>query len=220
MKFTEFLSVVIPAYNEEEAVEKIIERTRKVLSREKIKHEIIVVDDGSQDATAQRAQKAKAHVVLMGENRGYGASLKAGIRRAKGEWIAILDADGTYRPEELPLLLNMVETNDMVVGARTLAGAAIPFFRRSPNGFWANGPITWPSVKFPTLTPACVFSKKALWPAMKASFPTAFLSPRPSLWPWNATAISSNTCRFITNRGWDSQKSGLFGTRSTFLPWS
>jgi glycosyltransferase involved in cell wall biosynthesis len=174
MKFTEFLSVVIPAYNEEEAVEKIIERTRKVLSREKIKHEIIVVDDGSQDATAQRAQKAKAHVVLMGENRGYGASLKAGIRRAKGEWIAILDADGTYRPEELPLLLNMVETNDMVVGARTLAGAAIPFFRRLPKWFlgqWAN---YLAERKIPDLNSGMRLFKKSAMARYEGLFPNGF----------------------------------------------
>ncbi len=80
MKFTEFLSVVIPAYNEEKAVEKIIQRTRAVLRREKIRHEIIVVDDGSQDATARRAQKAKAQVVLMGENRGRRFLQSPGLR--------------------------------------------------------------------------------------------------------------------------------------------
>src|ERR1700735_3891590 len=62
MKFPGFLSVVIPAYNEEKAVEEIVHRTRAVLKREKISHEIIVVDDGSQDATARHAEKAKAQV--------------------------------------------------------------------------------------------------------------------------------------------------------------
>jgi glycosyltransferase involved in cell wall biosynthesis len=66
----------------------------------------------------------------MGENRGYGASLKAGFRAAKGERLAMLDADGTYPPEELPHLIKGLEEADMVVGARTNPGAAIPALRR------------------------------------------------------------------------------------------
>jgi glycosyltransferase involved in cell wall biosynthesis len=174
MKFPGFLSVVIPAYNEEKAVEEIVHRTRAVLKREKIRHEIIVVDDGSQDATARHAEKAKAQVVFMGENRGYGASLKAGIRRAQGDWIAILDADGTYLPEELPLLLKAVETNDMVVGTRTLAGAAIPSLRRVPKWFlgqWAN---YLAERKIPDLNSGMRLFKKSVMARYEGLFPNGF----------------------------------------------
>ncbi|MGH7738997.1 MAG: glycosyltransferase family 2 protein [bacterium] len=174
MKFPGILSVVIPAFNEEGAVESIVQRVRRVLTTEKIRHEIIVVDDGSTDATARRAGKAKALVVSMGENRGYGASLKAGIRRAKGEWIAILDADGTYRPEELPLLLKCLDTNDMVVGARVRPGAAIPSLRRVPKWFlgqWAN---YLAERKIPDLNSGMRLFKKSAMARYEGLFPNGF----------------------------------------------
>ena len=137
----EAVTVVIPAFNEEKAVADVVGEVRKVLKRARVPHEVVVVDDGSRDHTAARAQKAGARVVSMGENRGYGASIKAGMREAKTNLIAITDADGTYPAGELPELLKMVETADMAVGARVKAGAAIPSLRRFPKwllGKWAN----------------------------------------------------------------------------------
>ena len=137
----EAVTVVIPAFNEEKAVADVVGEVRKVLKRARVPHEVVVVDDGSRDHTAARAQKAGARVVSMGENRGYGASIKAGMREAKTNLIAITDADGTYPAGELPELLKMVETADMAVGARLKAGAAIPSLRRFPKwllGKWAN----------------------------------------------------------------------------------
>jgi glycosyltransferase involved in cell wall biosynthesis len=174
MKFPGPLSVVIPAYNEEGAVAQTIERVRAVLNKQKVRHEIILVDDGSSDATAKKALGAKAEVILMGENRGYGASLKAGIRKAQGDWIAILDADGTYLPEELPLLLNSLETNDMVVGARTLAGASIPSLRRIPKWFlgqWAN---YLAERKIPDLNSGMRLFKKSAMARYEGLFPNGF----------------------------------------------
>ena len=174
MNFPGLLSVVIPAYNEEGAVEGVVRKVRAVLTRAKVRHEIIVVDDGSRDGTARRAGKAKAHLVLMGENRGYGASLKAGIRHARGEWIAILDADGTYPPEELPLLLKNIDTNDMVVGARTLADAAIPLSRRLPKWFlgqWAN---YLAERKIPDLNSGMRVFRKSVCARYEGLFPNGF----------------------------------------------
>ncbi|HJT23506.1 MAG TPA: glycosyltransferase family 2 protein [bacterium] len=137
----EAVTVIIPAYNEEKAVAGVVGEVRKVLKGARVPYEIVVVDDGSRDATAARAKKAGARVVSMGENRGYGASIKAGMREAKTNLIAITDADGTYPAGELPELLRLVETADMAVGARVKAGAAIPSLRRFPKwllGKWAN----------------------------------------------------------------------------------
>lgn len=136
-----FVSVVIPAFNEEGAVGEVVVRTHRALGRAKIPHEIIVVDDGSSDGTARKARQAGARVVSMGENRGYGASLKAGFRAAQGDLLAMLDADGTYPPEELPALIKGLDEADMVVGARTNPGAAIPSLRRPAKWFlrhWAE----------------------------------------------------------------------------------
>ena len=141
MKSKEPVTVLIPAFNEEKAVGDVVRKVRESLRRGRIAHEIIVVDDGSSDATAAQARKAGARVVSMGENRGYGASLKAGMRQARYNLIAMLDADGTYPPEELPNLVRLVETADMAVGARIKQGAAIPSLRRFPKwllGKWAN----------------------------------------------------------------------------------
>ncbi|HXL74160.1 MAG TPA: glycosyltransferase family 2 protein, partial [bacterium] len=94
MKIPEAVSVIIPAFNEEVGVGDVVKRVRQVLTKAQIKHEILVVDDGSKDHTALRAYQAGARIISMGENRGYGASIKAGMREAQFPLIAITDADG------------------------------------------------------------------------------------------------------------------------------
>jgi len=124
------VSVVLPAFNEEESVARVVTACRRALAQARIPHEIIVVNDGSVDKTADRARKAGARVVSHGLNIGYGASLKAGFRAARGQVLAMLDADGTYPERELVKLIRALENCDMAVGARTLSGAAIPWERR------------------------------------------------------------------------------------------
>jgi len=113
------MSVVIPAYNEASAIIETIASVNAVLNRVHIEHEVIVVDDGSSDQSGQLAKNAKAIVAQHPENLGYGAALKTGILHAHYEWIAILDADGSYPVEELTALLEYIPAFDMVVGART-----------------------------------------------------------------------------------------------------
>lgn len=124
------LSVIIPAYNEAGGITEVVERLTPVLSSLDRDTELLVVDDGSADDTAALAQKAGAQVVRHEQNRGYGASLKSGIRRASHDLVAILDADCTYPPEALPELLASVDGNDMVVGARKKGKVHIPLIRR------------------------------------------------------------------------------------------
>ncbi len=119
------LSVIIPAYNEEKAIREVVER---VLAVEPALRgtglqglEVIVVDDGSQDATAQIVQGCPpARLLAHGRNRGYGAALKTGFRHASGQLLAFLDADGTYPPEALPQLCrHLLEGKaDLVIGCR------------------------------------------------------------------------------------------------------
>lgn len=124
------VSVVIPAFNEEAAVGAEVENIRQTLQRSGIEHEIIVVDDGSRDRTADNAVSAGARVLRHLNNRGYGASLKTGIRAARYEMICITDADGTYPAEQIPVLLESLKTADMAVGARTGANVNIPLVRK------------------------------------------------------------------------------------------
>src|SRR5437870_3785425 len=98
----QFVSVIIPAYNEEGGVYHVVSELKELLRRLSIDAEIIVVDDGSTDDTAAQAAAAGARVLRHRSNRGYGASLKTGILAAKHEVIAITDADGTYPTEHLP----------------------------------------------------------------------------------------------------------------------
>lgn len=124
------VTVVLPAFNEALAVGPEIHRIRDVLARAGIVHEILVVDDGSNDETVRRALEAGARVLQHVVNRGYGASLKAGILAASHDVIVITDADGTYPPEAIPALLTALGEADMVVGARTGAHVSIPLVRR------------------------------------------------------------------------------------------
>jgi hypothetical protein len=96
------LSVVIPAYNEEGALRATVEDVRGELEPLGIPYEIIVVDDGSRDATRNEAMASGATVDWNDVNTGYGATLKRGVRRARYEYLAIIDADGTYPARCLP----------------------------------------------------------------------------------------------------------------------
>ncbi len=124
------VSVIIPAYHEEESISDTIKQVRNAMAEAGHDHELLVVDDGSEDQTADRARHLGAHVISHDSNRGYGASLKTGIRAAQGDWIVITDADGTYPNDQIPELLRHAGENEMVVGARTGAEARIPLIRR------------------------------------------------------------------------------------------
>jgi glycosyltransferase involved in cell wall biosynthesis len=127
--------VVIPAYNEEDGVRTQVEAVQDVLCSHGIAHEIIVVDDGSEDRTAEQALQAGARVLRHPQNRGYGAALKTGITAAPYDTVVIIDADGTYPADAIPELLDRAHEYDMVVGARTAANAKVPFVRKPAKWF-------------------------------------------------------------------------------------
>jgi len=109
------VSVVIPAYNEEAAIGAVVERVR---ARHEWK-EVVVVDDGSQDQTAARAEAAGARVIRHPYNKGNGAAVKSGIRAAQGDVILLMDADGQHDPEDIDALIGPIGVYDMVIGARS-----------------------------------------------------------------------------------------------------
>lgn len=115
------LSYIVPAYNEENAIASTIERLRPVLAGLGIPYEIIVVNDGSRDATRERAEACGADVRVISHpiNLGYGNAIKTGIKAAAHDWIGIVDADGTYDIEQMPRLVEKMNDGfDMVVAAR------------------------------------------------------------------------------------------------------
>src|SRR5438874_2662811 len=123
------LSVLIPAYNEEEALANTVAaiEEHRPMFREM---EIIVIDDGSTDRTREVARSLPVALIEHDINMGYGAALKDGLRKASGEFILITDADGTYPLREIPRVTADAAEFDMVIGARTGKLAAIPVVRR------------------------------------------------------------------------------------------
>ena len=128
------VSVLIPAYNEEESIAATVETIRKQACHFKAM-EIIVINDGSKDRTAEIARTLPVTLIEHDPNQGYGAALKSGLQAAKHPWILIADADGTYPLEDTPLLLEDIDKYSMVVGARTGAIVHIPLMRRPAK--WA-----------------------------------------------------------------------------------
>ena len=107
-------SVVVPAYNEAESIGSVV----RALTEVGPWREILVVDDGSTDATGDQARDAGADVLRHPYNKGNGAAVKTGLRRASGEFIVIIDGDGQHRPGLAPRLVALLGEYDLVVGAR------------------------------------------------------------------------------------------------------
>ncbi len=123
------LSVIIPAYNEEKAIEETIKGLKKELTKLDLDYEIIVINDGSTDKTKKILEKIDGiRIINHPYNKGYGAALKTGISQAKGNWILITDSDGTYPTESIPELLKYTNEYDMISGARQ--GTYKPFHGR------------------------------------------------------------------------------------------
>ncbi len=139
------LSVVIPAYNEERGIAAIARRVLDVrdplLQAGVDRLEVVVVDDGSKDRTAEAASGVPGvRLIRHALNRGYGAALKTGFSQASGDLIGFLDADGTYPPESFPAMCTLALNGaDLVIGSR-MAGAEsrMPVTRRIGNLFFAG----------------------------------------------------------------------------------
>ena len=131
------MSVVVPAFNEAAHVAQQVRDVDEVMRASGWTYEIIVVDDGSVDGTAEQAATAGTRVLRRQRNRGYGSALRAGIRSARYDWILITDADGTYPVAAIPALLEASDRAVMVVGARIGTTVRIPLIRRPAK--WALG---------------------------------------------------------------------------------
>ena len=129
------ISVVVPAFNEERAVTRQVEEIHAAMRQTGRPYEIIVVDDGSTDRTADKACACDVVLIRRDRNYGYGSALKAGIAAAQYDWILIIDADQTYPSEAIPALLDRLPDFDMVVGARTGKVVQSPLMRKAPKWF-------------------------------------------------------------------------------------
>jgi len=137
------LSIVIPAYNEEQAIAAVVENIREargaILKDTGIRDvEILVVDDGSRDRTAEIVRGyPDVKLVQHSRNRGYGAALATGFEKARGEVLGFLDGDGTCDAVDFVPLCRKLEEADLVLGTRLSSSSRMPKIRRLGNRIFA-----------------------------------------------------------------------------------
>jgi glycosyltransferase involved in cell wall biosynthesis len=129
---------IVPAYQAEQTVGDVVRQLTGLWPVNGVPHRVIVVDDGSTDATAERAERAGAHVLRHAENRGKGAALRTGLEHARelgGEIAVSVDADGQHPPSEaLRLLDDPAPPEALLLGVRDLIGAGAPRANQISNG--------------------------------------------------------------------------------------
>lgn len=125
-----FLSIIIPAYNEEDVILQAIQKTAEYFNSQKRDFEIIVVNDGSIDKTADVVRRAAGNhpnlkIIDNKKNQGKGASVRNGAFSAHGDWILFLDADLSTDPEEFEKFKPYLNDYEIIIGSRAVPGAKI-----------------------------------------------------------------------------------------------
>lgn len=188
------LTVLLPAYNEERAIERVLAEIVESLAEAHLGYEIVVVDDASTDATAERAEQfavdcwqCPVRVIRMPVNRGAGAARKVGVRAARGEIVVMLDADGTYPASAIPRLLEHFPAYDQVNGARTSEQGTLPWLRKPAKWFIRKLACYLTGYRIPDLnTGLKAFKREAMLP-----------------WLWvvpdGFSCVTTMTLAFLTN---------------------
>jgi len=166
------VSIIIPAYNEELKIKNVLDNLLKSIKSWDIECEVIVVDDGSVDKTAEILKEYNIQLIRHEQNKGYGAYLKTGIHFAKYNIIAITDADGTYPIDKVPELVSFMSEYDMVVGSRKYM--ELPLITRPAKWFlnkYANYLVKY---KIPDLNSGLRVFKKDIYSKFKRLLPNGF----------------------------------------------
>jgi len=130
------ISIIIPAFNEETLIGLTLSAIQEALKEEEESYEIIVVDDGSVDNTADVARKAGAQVITHERNLGYGKSLLSGFKQARGDIIIFFEANLSFNPQDIKKLIKNVEEADLTIGSRYIQSgkkSQIPFYKALIN---------------------------------------------------------------------------------------
>ncbi|MGC9329075.1 MAG: glycosyltransferase family 2 protein [Candidatus Hinthialibacter sp.] len=124
------VTIIIPVYNEADGIQSFLNDMQSFVDSIDSPTEVVIVNDGSTDATRELLRDVPFCVIHHEVNRGYGAAIKTGLEHSRYEVIVIIDADGTYPPHEIHRLCESIDQCDMAVGARTGPDAYIPWQRR------------------------------------------------------------------------------------------
>lgn len=188
------LTVLLPAYNEQDAIQRVLDEIVEALADAAIRYEILVVDDASTDRTAELAEEyarncwqCPVRVIRRSERRGAGAARKVGVRHAQGEVVLMLDADGTYPARFIPEIFRHFPAYDQVNGARTSEQGTLPWLRRPAKWFIRKLACYLTGHKIPDLNTG-----------LKAFKRDAML---PWLWvvPDGFSCVTTMTLAFLTN---------------------
>ena len=126
-------TVVLPAYNEAAALPHVLKELDEQLPRG---YEVLVVDDGSTDETAQVAERGPCRLVRHRTNRGKGVAIRTGIAEASGDYVVIMDADASYPVTAIEHLVEQLSDHDMVRGSRETTAESMPLVNRIGNWFF------------------------------------------------------------------------------------
>ena len=137
------ISIILPAYNEEKAIVPVITEIKKALQGNEFLYEILVVDDASSDKTPFLARQQGVRVIRRPQRGGAGAARKTGILHARGQYIVMIDADGSYNAQDIPSLLEYFPFYDQVNGARDSEKGTTPRLRKFIKGnAWPSGLVS------------------------------------------------------------------------------
>jgi Glycosyl transferase family 2 len=124
------ISILIPAYNEEAGLAAVLDKVQRVIDD---RYEVIVIDDGSDDATFEVASRFPFRVISHAKNAGKGAAMRTGMQAARAERVIFIDADDSYPVELIPHMAEKLIWSDLVFGERNNGRDNIPFFNRLGN---------------------------------------------------------------------------------------
>ncbi|MEI8230667.1 MAG: glycosyltransferase family 2 protein [Candidatus Peregrinibacteria bacterium] len=172
------LSLILPCYNEEPNVGETVRACQQWMEKEGIDGEIIAVNDGSKDGTQEvleTLQKEILNLVIVRHavNLGYGSAVRSGCDKASQEYVAYMDSDGQFNPEDFGQLLPLLNEYDFVTGRRLKR--ADPFIRRINAKLFALLNFFVLGIWVRDINCAMKVWKRSLWPTIRPTFSTGAL---------------------------------------------
>jgi len=167
------LTILLPTYNEEEAICPVMDGILEVMQGLSVSYEILVLNDGSTDRTCALLENyPQVRIESHERNRGNGAARTTGVKAARGKWVLMIDADGTYPADAIPQMLEEAKSADMVIGARTTEKGTLRLLRSGAKGFIRALASYMTQTNIPDLNSGMRIIRKELIPQFFSILPT------------------------------------------------